>query len=1301
MSDTQKPPIPSNPGRNQPGKQQGKYSQGNAPKAQYSSASSRQLPGKSHGTVVSRHVPVRNTLPEITFAEDLPVSAVREEIAQAIAAHPVVIICGETGSGKTTQLPKICLALGRGKEKLIGHTQPRRLAATSVAKRIAQELKSEPGNLVGYQIRFTERMQQGAWVKLMTDGILLAETQGDPDLQAYDTLIIDEAHERSLNIDFLLGYLQHLLARRPDLKIIITSATIDADRFAQHFASTRGPAPVINVSGRLYPVETRYQPLAKDEDLPDAICRASDELLREGQGDLLVFLPGEREIKDAAEALRKHYTAARGIKPELLPLFARLSVEEQQRVFAPHSGRRIVLATNVAETSLTVPGIHYVIDSGLARVKRYSYRNKVEQLAVEPVSQAAANQRAGRCGRVAAGVCIRLYDEADFAKRPKFTDPEILRSSLASVILRMKSLCLAQIEDFPFIDPPLRRAIADGYGLLQELGALNDQNELTSLGQQLAKLPLDPKVGRILLAAAEQQALKEALIITAALSTQDPRDRPQERQQAADQAHKQFDDEKSEFLGTLKLWKWFEFAFTHKESNRKFVEQCQRSFLNHVRLREWRDVHSQLTQLAHEAGLRENIQPATYEQLHMALLTGLLGNIGCKTDEDPSWLGARGIRFLPHPGVNLSKKPGKWLVAAELVETTRLYARSIANVEPTWIERVGKHLIVKHYAEPRWDAKSGQVLANERGTLYGLLIYHGRRVNYAAIDPLISREIFIREALALRDWENNWPFFAHNARLIREIEVLEHKARRPDFLVDEELLYQFYESQIPAQVVDTVSFDKWYRGVSKEQPKCLFLAKDDILKRDVSGVTHDTYPKTLTFRGLELKLDYHFEPGSPKDGVTMTVPVFALNQVDAVACEWLVPGMLKEKVVGLLKSLHPKARHRVQPVAETAQAFIDAAQAQPWASAKPLLEALRDFCKHKTQLPIVLTDFKSEMLPAHCFMNYRVIDEHGRMLDVGRNLAALRSEFGAQAQASFTQHAADEVADTLDVPDSFTTWSFGELPELIEIERAGKSLVGFPAFKDALEYVTLEVLDDEAAAHAMHHAGLRRLFMLQLKEQVRFIEKNLPNIATVAMQAISYGLPYKSQPELAAEVLEASFDRAFLQTPWPTSASTFEARLAEGKPRVTLIAQEFMRLLQAIVNELGMAQKKAGQFKPVQVAAADVAQQFSALFPKRFLCEVSAAQLAHYPRYLKAVTVRADKFKADPARDARLMAELQPLLVRYQRERANRHGQTDAQLTELRWLLEELRVGLFAQELKTPTPVSVKRLLKVFEALQR
>jgi ATP-dependent helicase HrpA len=1250
-------------------------------------------------------LPARNRLPPIRYPEDLPVSLVRDEIATAIRDHQVVIICGETGSGKTTQLPKICLELGRGTHGLIGHTQPRRLAATSVARRIAQELGSDPGVHVGWQIRFGERMQPGAWIKLMTDGILLAETQGDPELRAYDTLIIDEAHERSLNIDFLLGYLKTLLARRADLKIIITSATIDADRFANHFASARGPAPVINVSGRLYPVQTRWQPLARDEDLNDAICRASDELLRDSQGDILVFLPGEREIRDASEALRKHHFNGKGLRPELLPLFSRLSEAEQQQVFAPHGQRRIVLATNVAETSLTVPGIHSVIDSGLARVKRYSYRNKVEQLVVESISQAAANQRAGRCGRVAAGICIRLFDEADFAKRPRFTDPEILRSSLASVILRMKSLHLADIEFFPFIDPPMRRAIADGYGLLQELGALDGNNGLTPLGLQLSRFPLDPKIGRMILAGAEHQALTEVLVIAAALSTQDPRERPADKQQAADLAHKQFADEKSEFLSLIKLWQWFAQASQHKESNRKLLEACRTRFLNLLRLREWRDVHSQLVQQAHDAKLRENTLPATYEQLHSALLTGLLGNIGCKVDEDPSWQGARGIRFLPHPGVLLLKKPGKWLVAAELIETTRLYARTIANVDPVWIERVGNHLIAKSWSDPRWDAKAGQVLANERGTLYGLLIYHGRRVSFGSIDPVAAREIFIREALAARDWDTSLPFFAHNQRLIREIENLEHKARRPDYLVDEDLLFSYYNEKIPEDVVSGADFENWYRHAARGQPRLLHLSREDILKRDVTSISHEAYPKKLVLNGLELKLDYHFEPGNPKDGVTLTVPVFALNQVDAQACDWLVPGMLKEKVTALLKTLHPKARHRIQPIAETTEQFIERAETLDWVQSRGLVDSLREFCKEVTQLPIIATDFKPESLDAHCFMNFRVVDEHGRMLELSRNLQALRAQFGAQAQHSFAEHATSATADALDIPETFTDWTFGPLPELVEIERAGKQLIGFPAFKDGISSVSLEVLDDEAAAMQMHRAGLRRLFMLQVAEQLRYLERSLAggstSLATVAMQAIALGLPVKSQADLVAQVLETSVDRAFMQQPLPADASTFGERREAGRARLSLIAQEVARLLQAIVLEMGACQRKLGLAKAWPAVTTDLQQQLAGLFAPRFLCDTAPQQLGHYPRYLKAIGVRIDKLRTDPARDARLQAELTPLLVRLQRETASRKGQVDPALVDLRWLIEELRVGLFAQELRTPTAVSIKRVEKVFESLQR
>ncbi|HEU4852807.1 MAG TPA: ATP-dependent RNA helicase HrpA, partial [Telluria sp.] len=850
----------------------------------------------------------RTPLPPIEFPEELPVSGRRDEIARAIRDNQVVIVSGETGSGKTTQLPKICLELGRGEKGMIGHTQPRRIAASSTAKRIAQELGSPPGVHVGYKVRFNDTLHAGAWIKLMTDGILLAETQTDPLLKAYDTIIIDEAHERSLNIDFLLGYLKEVLPRRPDLKVIITSATIDADRFARHFGTPGKPAPVIEVSGRLYQVEVRYRPVERDpvaiptadpgkpvpkavaarekRDLMDAVVDAVDELCRIGSGDVLVFLPGEREIRDAAEALRKHHPP----HVDILPLFARLSVEEQDRVFKTTNARRIVLSTNVAETSLTVPGIRYVVDAGLARVKRYSYRNKVEQLQVEPIAQSAANQRAGRCGRVADGVCIRLYEEEDFLQRPKFTDPEILRSSLAAVILRMKSLHLTDVESFPFIEPPMARAIADGYQLLQELGAVDETNTLTPLGKKLARLPLDPRVGRMILASLDNASLTEMLIVASALSVQDPRDRPMEHQQAADEAHKKFADDKSEFLSFIKIWRWFEEAIEHKKTNRQLMELCRSNFLSQVRLREWRDVHSQLLTIVREQGWRLNDAPATYENLHMALLTGLLGNIGFKADDEPGagYLGARGIRFHIWPGSFLTKKAGKWVMAAELVETTRLYARCIAKIEPEWIEKVGEHLLKKSWGEPRWEKRSAQVTAAEKATLYGITIYSQRRIHYGPFNPREAREIFIRDALVGGDYETRAPFFAHNHKLIKEIENLEHKSRRLDVLVDDQLIEAFYDSLIPADVINGAGFEKWHKDATKENPKLLFLNKEELMRHEAAGVTTELFPKSMSVTGIDMQLTYHFEPGSVRDGVTLHVPLFALNQVPRERSEWLV-----------------------------------------------------------------------------------------------------------------------------------------------------------------------------------------------------------------------------------------------------------------------------------------------------------------------------------------------------------------------------------------------------------------------------
>lgn len=1308
-----------------------------------------------------------NPVPPITFAESLPVSGKRDEIARAIAAHPVVIVCGETGSGKTTQLPKICLALGRGLGAggagLIGHTQPRRLAASSTGRRIAEELGTPFGEVVGYKVRFTDNLAPGASVKLMTDGILLAETQTDPLLKAYDTLIIDEAHERSLNIDFLLGYLRQILPRRPDLKLIVTSATIDAERFARHFGSDERPAPVIEVSGRLYPVEVRYRPIADDRpaavrhaegassgrdraksareaerDLMDGIVDAVDELCREGPGDVLVFLPGEREIRDAAEALRKHHPP----HTEILPLFARLSAAEQERVFKASNARRIVLATNVAETSLTVPGIRYVVDTGLARVKRYSYRNKVEQLQIEPISQAAANQRAGRCGRVADGVCIRLYEESDFAGRARFTDPEILRSSLASVILRMKSLHLSAIESFPFIEPPPGRAIADGYQLLNELGAVDDENALTPLGRELARLPLDPRVGRMILAARDQQALREVLVIASALSVQDPRERPVDAQEQADQAHRRFADERSEFLQWLRIWARFEEAVAHKKSNRQLVDACRQHFLSHLRLREWRDVHSQLLTVVREHGWRLNEADATFEQIHLSLLTGLLGNIGFKAEDEPHYLGARGIKFHLWPGSALVKKAGRWVMAAELVETSRLYARCIAKIEPEWIERIGAHLLKKSLSEPHWEKRPAQVAAFERATLYGLTIYHRRRVAFGRQDPARARELFIRGALVDGEFDTKLAFFAHNRKLLADIEQLEHKSRRQDVLVDDELIHAFYDQAIPAGIHTGAAFERWYRdevsksGQPEDKLRLLYLSRDDLMRHEAAGVTTELFPKRVTMAGVEMALAYHFEPGSPRDGVTLAVPLFALNQVDARRAEWLVPGMLKEKAHLLLKSLPQKLRRHCVPLPEYAAGFVERAGRERF-GAGGLVDALIADVREQTQVATKTSDFKLETLPAHLFMNFKVIDEHGRQLAMGRNLAQLRAELGAQAQQHFQKIAAAATLAPAGEPaaaaagasgararrvplgappraaepaaqagaaagatalyENLTTWNFGKLPELLEIRRRGETLFGYPALVDRGTHCDVEVFDSPDEAARIHRAGLRRLFALQLKEPIKYLEKNLPGLREMAIQYMSLG----TQDELRDQLIATALDRACLQEPLPADDASFHARRDEGRSRLNLLAQEIARLVGQILAEYAGLAKKLAQAKPFPAAHADMQGQLAALVGKRFVVDTPYAQLAHFPRYLKGIALRIDKLKADPARDARQAAELQPLAQHYQRSVAQRGGVADARLAEFRWLLEELRISLFAQELRTPMPVSVKRLYKVWESMQR
>ncbi|PIT75076.1 ATP-dependent RNA helicase HrpA [Limnohabitans sp. G3-2] len=1311
---------------------------------------------------------------QIEFPEGLPVSARRDEIMAAMDQHQVIIVCGETGSGKTTQLPKIALMLGRGKinakpgerARMIGHTQPRRIAASSVAKRIAEELKTPLGEVVGFKVRFQDRLSKNASVKLMTDGILLAETQTDPLLQAYDTIIIDEAHERSLNIDFLLGYLRQILPRRPDLKIVVTSATIDADRFARHFASQprlalgrpkpgeapsggsephqvgeRGgpvPAPVIMVSGRTFPVEQRYRPFEESRDygLNEAMADAVDELWQGGAGgDILIFLPGEREIREAADHLRKHLAHQPLTRnAEVLPLFARLSQAEQDRIFEASNGRRIVLATNVAETSLTVPGIRYVIDAGTARVKRYSLRSKVEQLMVEPISQAAANQRAGRCGRVANGICIRLYDEKDFAGRPRFTDPEILRSSLAGVILRMKSLHLGVVEDFPFIEAPSKRAITDGYQLLAELGAVDDDNELTAIGKELARLPLDPRVGRMILEARGREALEEVLVIASAMSVQDVRDRPMDAQAQADQQHAKFDDDKSEFTGYLKLWKWIHDArgghgTEHKLSNRQYEQLLRQNFVNIRRVREWRDTHTQLLTVVTEHKWRINTKPASYEQLHLSMLAGLLGNVGYKLEDEEAYLGARGIKFHKHPGAHLSKKPGRWIVVAELVETTRLFGRGIAAIEPQWLEQVGAHLLRKQVLDPHWEKKSAEVVALERATLYGLVVYSGRRTAYSRVDLHGAREIFIREALVGEQWESKLPFLAANHKMIAKVEELEHKSRRQDVLVDDELIYAFYDQQIPPEVCSGRLLEDWYRHESAKQPRLLLLTREELMRHEAAGITTQAFPKHIRLGGTDCQATYLHQPGDARDGVTVTVPLFVLNQVSEDRCEWLVPGLLKDKIQALLKSLPQRPRSRFVPLPESATRLAAELSAPELFGTGSLTDVLLKKARDETSLDIKRTDFKHEMLSPHLFMNLLVVDEHGRQLGMGRNLGALKGELGAKARGAFQALAQLKVAAApTPIPDlasanaptntaspqrnhavpakaaaapkplapqRYTAWTFGELPELMEISKGGQTLIGFPALVDVQDAVTIEVFDEPDVAASKNRAGLRRLFALQIKDALKYLEKNIPDLQKMA---VAY-MPLGTADELKTQIIDVALDRAFLLDPLPNDEITFKRRIEEGRGRLTLIANEVARLAGTILLEFGAATRKIKDTKNAPDATADCTQQLQRLMPKNFMAATPWPQLQHCARYLKAVTLRLDKYRADPARDAQRLTELKPQEQRYWRLVAERKGAQDARMLEFRWLLEELRVSFFAQELRTPQPVSIKRLEKAWGQL--
>lgn len=1226
-------------------------------------------------------------LPQPSFSEALPVNARRGEIRQAIARHPVVIVCGATGSGKTTQLPKICLELKRGVRGMIGHTQPRRIAARNVAARVATELGAPLGQAVGYKVRFGDHAGPQTYLKLMTDGILLAETLGDRDLDAYDTLIIDEAHERSLNIDFLLGYLRQLLPRRPDLKIIITSATIDAARFSSHF----NHAPVIEVSGRAYPVDIRYRPFQGEDDetrerqRAQEILDATDELAAQGGGDMLVFLPGEREIRDTAEMLRKHHPPA----TEILPLYARQSAVEQARIFQPGGRRRIVLATNVAETSLTVPGIRYVIDPGVARINRYSYRNKVIQLQVEKISQASANQRAGRCGRVMSGICVRLYDEQDFQGRPAFTDPEILRTSLAAVILQMKALRLGQVEDFPFIDPPAPRMVSDGYQLLAELGAVDEERNLTAIGVQLAKLPVDPRIGRMILAAKAAHCLSEVLIIAAALSVQDPRARPLDRQAAADQAHRRFRDERSDFLGYLNLWRFFEEIVRHKKSNRQLAQECRANFLSSLRLREWREVYQQLHAVVSEMGMRPNQQPASYDEIHRALLAGLLGNIGLKSDKGDAYAGARGIQFALFPASALKKKRPKWVMAAELVETTRLYGRCLAEIAPEWVEQAAAPLCRRHYFDPHWERKAARVGAFERVTLYGLPLNSRRRVHYGPINPREAREIFIRDALVAGEFDTRGTFFQHNRRLVAEIEELEHKSRRQDVLADEPCRIAFYDARIPVDIHNGAAFEQWRRQAEKQNPRLLFMTRDDLMRHGAENVTEVLFPETFPVGETHCALSYRFEPGHPLDGMTLAVPLHLLNKIDEARCTWLAPGMIREKMTALLKGLPKSLRRRCVPLPAFVTAALDALTPRE----RPLTDALADFVRQRTGDAVPPTAWDAAALPAHLEMNFRVMGDNAQELATGRDLAELRQRFGQAARMTFA-HGPETAFERHGV----TQWDFGDLPETLAVTRGGTKVTAYPALAERGESVSLVLLDTPAAAAREMRAGVRRLLWLSLKAQRKPWEKHLPNFTPMAFQARNA----MTTDELREDLLTCIADRAFVgeETP-PRTAAAFAQQQQRARARLPTVTDAACQLAAVILADYQAIQTKLSAKLPPPLAQ-DIQEQIGHLVFRGFLTSTPWAFLQHVPRYLKAVLKRIEKYPGNAERDARHVADIKVLWRRCQERRENyrQSGIGDPALETFRWQIEELRVSLFAQELRIPYPVSVKRLQKAWEAMK-
>lgn len=1232
---------------------------------------------------------------------DLPVSARREEILKLIRENQVVVIAGETGSGKTTQLPKMCLELGRGVKGLIGHTQPRRIAARSVATRIAEELKSELGETVGYKVRFNDQVSENSLVKLMTDGILLAEIQHDRYLNQYDTLIIDEAHERSLNNDFILGYLKQILHKRPDLKVIITSATIDVERFSKHFNN----APIIEVSGRTFPVEVRYRPIVEEEDQDQlqGILNAVDELQAEGRGDILIFMNGEREIRDTADALQKQELR----HTEILPLYARLSAAEQQRIFQPSGGlNRIILATNVAETSLTIPNIKYVIDTGTARISRYSYRTKVQRLPIEPISQASANQRKGRCGRISEGICIRLYSEEDFNSRPQFTDPEILRTNLAAVILQMTSLGLSDIANFPFVDAPDSRQIQDGIRLLEELGAITvgtprlasaknitmdtkrgvPTHRLTQIGKQLAQLPLDPRLGRMVIEAAKNGSLHEVMMIVSALSIQDPRERPQEKQQSADDKHRRFADKESDFLAFVNLWHFIQ-AQQKELSKNQFRNLCRKDYLNYNRVREWQDIYHQLRLAVREMGLKINSEPASYQPIHTALLTGLLSHIGLKDNEKMHYLGARNAHFFIFPNSALFKKQPKWVMAAELVETTKLWGRMVARIEPEWVEPLALHLVKRSYSEPHWAKSKGSVMASEKVSLYGVPIVANRPVNYGSIDPTVSREIFIRSALVEGEWHNNYKFFKENHRLIREVEALEHKSRRRDILVDEQVLFEFYDQRIGTEVVSSKHFDTWWKQASKKDPELLNFEKSFLINDNANLASELDFPNFWHQGDLKLKLSYQFEVGKDHDGVTVHIPLPLLNQVEPEGFDWQIPGLRHELIVSLIKSLPKSLRRNFVPAPNYADAFLG--RAEPFK--KPLLDSLSHELRRMTGILVEPEQWDLSQLPPHLRMTFRVIDDKGKKLQESENLDELKFALKDEVQNTLSNIADDGIEQS-----GVHIWNFAELPQCYEQKKAHFSVKAYPAIVDEQTAVGVKLFETEFEQARAMQAGLRRLLLLNVPSPIKYLHEKLPNKAKLGL----YFAPFGKVLELIDDCIACAVDKLveeFGGFVWTEEKFTqlHEFVRANLNDKTVEIAKQVEKCL-TLAYELNKRLKGKLDFT-MAFALSDIKAQIEGLIYPDFVTKTGYARLADLYRYLTAIERRLDKLLVDSNTDRAKMLRVEAVQEAYKQLLAKlpKSKAVPDEVLEIRYMIEELRVSLFAQQLGTKYPISDKRILNV------